>query len=365
MPTGLCWRLSLSLLLGYLALGQRDTLAAEAPAVEVTLGELKVIGRPLLWNQQRVHLLARDGRLWDFAPSDAKDYHQTTEAFRSLSKNELRGELQREFGQGFEVTSTGNYLIVHPAGQQSQWAERFESLYRSFLHYFTARGFRPTTPPFPLVAVIFPRQEDFLRYAAREGQKLPPQVLGYYHPYSNRVALYDTTAGQTGTADWTTNAETIIHEAAHQTAFNTGIHSRWSMPPRWVAEGLGTMFEARGVWDSPHFTAQKDRINRGRFEAFQRYASSRRPKGALAALIASDRVFQSDPDGAYAEAWALSFFLAETEPRKYFAYLAKTASHRPFEAVRETDRLRDFTTVFGEDLGLLEAKLLRFIGDLK
>ena len=169
-------------------------IAAEAPAIEVTLSELKIIGRPLLWNQDRIHLLARDGRLWDFTPQDAKDYRQTNQPFRPWTKNEMRAELLREFGKGFEVTSTGNYLVVHPAGQQNQWAERFEVLYRSFLQYFTARGFRPASPPFPLVAVVFPRQEDFLRYAAQEGQKLPPQVLGYYHPLSNRVALYDTSA---------------------------------------------------------------------------------------------------------------------------------------------------------------------------
>ena len=48
-------------------------------------------------------------------------------------------------------------------------------------------------------------------------------------------------------ADWTTNADTIIHEAAHQTAFNTGVHTRCGDSPRWLVEGLGTMFEARKV----------------------------------------------------------------------------------------------------------------------
>jgi hypothetical protein len=337
-------------------------MAAEPMAIELTAGGNKLLGRPLVWSKSQVCLLSPDGKVWDLDPRNVTDARQTTAPFRSLTKNELRAELQREFGSAFEVTSTGNYLVVHPAGESNQWAERFEILYRSFLHYFRARGFQPQAPMFPLVAIVFRSQEDFLRYAAAEGQRLPRQVLGYYSPLSNRVALFDSAAS--GSGDWTLNAETIIHEAAHQTAFNTGVHSRWSMPPRWVAEGLGTMFEARGVYNSPHYTSQADRLNTSRLESFQRYAAQRRQKGAMAALIASDRPFQIDPEGAYAEAWALTFYLAETEPRKYFAYLAKTGSHQPFVEVRGPERLKDFTSVFGEQLDLLEAKMVRYIGSL-
>lgn len=357
-------RLTANYLLLTVVLVSGTALGGEPPAIEIQLPRQKVVGRPLLWSAERIHLLGRDGRLWDFTPTQAKDYRQASDIFRPLTKNEMRGQLQHEFGDGFEVTSTGNYLVVHPAGQENQWAQRFEVLYRSFLHYFTTRGFRPVAPPFPLVAIVFPNQQDFLRYAANEGYKLPPQVLGYYSPTSNRIALYDTTTGQLPGSDWTSNADTIIHEAAHQTAFNTGIHSRWSPPPRWVAEGLGTMFEARGVSNSPLYTSQADRINRGRLESFQKY-TSRRPKGALAALVGSDRFFQADPDGAYAEAWALTFFLAETEPRKYLAYLAKTGQHKPFAVVTPQERMQDFVSVFGTQLDLLEAKMLRFIGELK
>lgn len=338
---------------------------AEAPSeIEVSFGTHKVLGRPLAWTSEQILLLGRDGRLWDFAPDQAKDFRQSPADFRGLTKNEMRAQLQREFGAAFEVTSTGNYLVVHPAGEQNLWAQRFETLYRSFLHYFQARGLKPQTPIFPLVAVVFPRQEDFLRYAAAQGDRVSPQVLGYYSPMSNRIVMFDSTRGQAG-EDWTQNAETLIHEAAHQTAFNTGVHNRWSSPPRWVAEGLGTMFEARGVYDAPHYTSQRDRLNRGRLQAFQEYAAGRRPKGNLAQLLSSDRQFQTDPDGAYAEAWALSFFLAETEPRKYFAYLAKTAGHAPLQEVRGPERLKDFTSIFGEQLDLIDAKLLRFISELQ
>src|SRR4029078_5567727 len=120
-------------------------------------------------------------------------------------------------------------------------------------------------------AVVFPRQIDFWVAGAREGLRPNSAILGYYSPATNRILMFDS-AGSSSGADWTTNADTIIHEAAHQSAFNTGVHTRFGDSPRWLAEGLGTMFEARGVWQSRTYQNQADRMNRGRFEAWRNYA---------------------------------------------------------------------------------------------
>jgi hypothetical protein len=182
---------------------------------------------------------------------------------------------------------------------------------------------------------------------------------------TNRILLYDLTAGRgEDERNWQVNAKTIIHEAAHQSAFNTGVHSRYAMPPRWVAEGLGTMFEARGVWDSRNHPSQHDRVNKYRMLAFKRYTASRRQKGALPPFVSSDRGFYSDADGAYAEAWALTFFLVETRPRQYMQYLQRTASLPNFSVYRSPERLQDFTEIFGSDFELLESHYVRFMNEL-
>ena len=72
----------------------------------------------------------------------------------------------------------------------------------------------------------------------------------------------------------------------------------------------------------------------------------------------------SAPLDAYAEAWALSFFLLETRPRQYFELVRKTAALPAFELYRSPERLEDFKDVFGADLALLEAHFLRFIDQL-
>src|SRR5262245_25200948 len=320
-----------------------------------------VEGMPLAWSEKDVFLLGRDGQLIEFALSQATAAAQLPGTFSSFTQAEIRGQLLREFGQGYEVSGVGHYLVVHPMGQRDQWAPRFEELYRSFRHYFAARGWTLSEPQFPLVAVVYPRQTDFARQAAREGFPQVGGVLGYYSPTTNRILMYDPSSGP----EWSSSAETIIHEAAHQTAFNTGVHTRFASTPRWVVEGLGTMFEARGVWQSRTYPSQSDRLNRGRLQAFRLYAAGRRPADAIAQIVSSDRIFSSNPDGAYAEAWTLSFFLIESEPKKYQQYLAKTAAISPFAVYPAPQRLKDFTDIFGADLKMLDARLQRFVAGLK
>jgi hypothetical protein len=281
--------------------------------------------------------------------------------FKGYSAAEMRERLSKELGKDFEITHTGHYLVASPRGSKQDWAPRFEEMYRQFVHYFTIRGLSPKEPEFPLVAIVWPTREAFQRYAALEGSPMGTGYLGYYSGRSNRVTLYDQ---QHEGGDWTNNADTIIHEVTHQTAYNTGVHRRFTETPRWLVEGLGTMFEARGVWNSRQFTKLPDRYNRGRLAEFLQDLP-RRPAGRTAELIASDRLFETDPSAAYAEAWAFSFYLAEKLPRKYCDYLAFTAKKPPFQATTSAERLKDFTTVFGSDVKLLESQFLRFMQEQK
>ncbi len=331
--------------------------------IEFDLRGRHVEGKVLGYTATNVLLLARDGYVWEFSADEPKNFRKTSPAFRGYSHSEIRRALLDEFGRRFEVSGAGNYLVVHPAGQRDQWAARFDELYRAFQHYFSARGTRPDEPAFPLVAIVFPNRTEFLKHAAQTGVTVQSGVVGFYSFKSNRILMYDQTAGRPE-ADWQLNAETVIHEATHQTAFNTGIHSRFADQPRWIVEGLGVMFEARGVWNSRRWTRRSDRVHQGWLAQFREYAASTRRKGSLAELISSDRIFQTEPLAAYAESWALTFYLAETQPKKYFDYLRKTAARKPFSEYRGPERLADFTAAFGSDLAMLDARLLRFLADL-
>ena len=332
--------------------------------VQLTLRGKVVEGEPLAWSRRQVFLLGRDGRLWEFAPEEAKDFRKTSNRFRSYSPSELRAALLRELGQGYEVSGTGHYLVAHPRGQRDLWAERFEDHYRAFVHFFSVRGFKLSEPPFPLIGVVCRDRQEFLRCSAGQGLPVRAGVLGWYVLESNRILLYDLDGQSSARDNWQETAATLIHEATHQIAFNTGIHSRYAPPPLWVAEGIATLFEAAGVHDSRYHTTRSDRVHRERLRRFQLLAPRHRPEW-ICDLVASDRVFQSDPAAAYAEAWALTFYLLEAEPRKYVAYLTRTAAHPAFQEVTAEERLADFTAVFGDNWPMLEAAFLRFMAGVK
>jgi hypothetical protein len=272
--------------------------------------------------------------------------------------------LQKEFGKQFDVSATRHYLVVHPKGERDQWANRFEDLYKRFEHYFRVRGFKLTEPPYPLVAVVFRDEAEYRRHAAASGTPVHPDSLGHYALASNRVSLFDVTSGAGG-ENWSENASTIIHEATHQTAHNVGVHDRFTAAPRWLVEGLATMFEARGVWNRQYDNSQSDRVNQYQLNAFRTYAAARRRPGALSELIASDDAFRSDIHGAYAEAWALSFYLCETQPRLYAAYLAKTANRPLFADYTPAERMADFQDIFGNEMKIFESKLLRYMDEVR
>ncbi|TWT47656.1 DUF1570 domain-containing protein [Botrimarina hoheduenensis] len=320
-------------------------------------------GRPLAWTKATVALLNRDGQLHEFAAARAKEAQKTAANFQGYSTAEMRQRLYNEFGSDYDYTSTQHYVVVHPRGGKEVWAERFEQMYRSFTRYFRVRGFDPAAPPYPLVAVVFRNRSEYQRYGKESKSGAPSGALGHYESLSNRVYLYDQSS--VGEDRWEETAATVIHEATHQTAYNVGVHNRFAASPRWVSEGLATMFEARGVHDSRSYDRGDDRINRGRLMDFREVVLPTKALGDLASFIASDQAFERKPIPAYAQAWALTFFLSETRPQDYAAYLTRTADRPLFAEYPAAERVADFRRVFGTDLTQLEAAFQSYLAGLR
>jgi hypothetical protein len=340
--------------------------AADRPrwTMLVDLNGREIEGMPLAWSSQRVFLLARDGWLWDFSPKQTDHFRKTSSSFSSYSAAEMRASLQRELAGKLEVTGTGHYLVAHPPGKEG-WAQRFEDLYRSVVHYFTLRGLRIKDPDFPLIAVVWGNRADFDRYATSQGTPARPDILGFYSPKTNRVTLYDQGNGAAGNRMWQQNEATIIHEATHQVAFNTGVHNRFGPMPKWLVEGLGTMFEAPGVWNWLSHPALSDRINRPRLAQFRQWQAHGRKAGAFVNLLSSDRQFDANPAAAYAESWAWALFLTETYPQRFAEYVQRVAQRPNFEDYPSARRMSDFTAIFGDDLRQLERHFLEFVATLR
>ncbi|MEN1681156.1 MAG: DUF1570 domain-containing protein [Planctomycetota bacterium] len=355
-------RICLALLLAMGAAGY----ASKAPAADWTMTALvdgqPVEGKPFAWSRSVIQLLGSDGRLHEFSPGEAKNAKRRREPFRPLSSADVRKQLYREFGGGMEISSTSHYLVVHPPGASSAWAGRFEDVCRSLLSYLRVRGFSAREPEFPLVAVAFPNRGGYDRFVAQSGTKPIPGALGHYDHYSNRVVLYDVTGGD---GDWTETAATVIHEATHQVAFNTGVHIRGADAPYWVPEGLAMLFEPRAVWRPRGSDTRADRINAERLDDFLHFSKDGQAPYSLAEFAATDEPFRRNAAAAYSQAWTLAFYLAETQPRQYSAYLASLAARPPLASYTAAERVADFRNAFGDDLAIVEANLMRWVRGLR
>jgi hypothetical protein len=356
-----------AILLGMLCLVLASSASAEPPIkamVQVRLAGETVEGQPLAWSNSLVHLLGRDGQLISFSPGSSPDLRQSSPRFYSYTPSEMRARLYTEFDdKKFAIAITQHYVVVYPKASKAPWATRFEELYKQFYHYFQVRGASLHDANCPLVAIVFPNKAAYQQYSRSHGMKISDNYWGHYARNTNRVYLFDVQADYPQ-LKWDDAAALIVHEATHQTAFNTGIHSRFGDSPRWITEGLAMMFEARGVWNSGRYQQQSDRINRERLTEF-RETLAKRPPHWFAQIIINDASFATREKEAYAESWAFTFYLCETNPRLYAKYLARTAAIEDFADYSPTERLRDFTDIFGDNLKLIDAQFLRYIEKLK
>lgn len=326
-------------------------------------------------------LLARDGQIWPIQPGELVARENRSAPFVPLTRAEMTQSLKDEFGPGFQVYETNNYLICHSTTiDYVQWCERlFERLHRSFSRYWSHRQFALKGAEFPLVALVFGDRDAYIEYGQGEAGPAIKDMIGFYSLQTNRIALYDPLrqvdsdaigrrrlstrkrdrllAQLTGTM----NVATIIHEATHQLAFNSGLHRRFADNPLWLVEGMAVYFETPDL-DSDAGWRGMGRVNPDRLAQFRDYAANRRPAGAVKMLLVEDDRLRDSGTAldAYAEAWALNYFLIRTRPEPYHAYLRTQRAKRPLVHDTPEQRIADFENAFG-DLRVLERSFLRYM----
>ena len=111
------------------------------------------------------------------------------------------------------------------------------------------------------------------------------------------------------------------------------------------------MFEAPGIHDSENPCCAMTRINRSRYLWFENYLKSRRLPHSLKDFVATtDDLYASATLDAYAEGWALTFFLAETRHGSYGRYLKRVSwpAIRCWFTRTGEERVADFLQVVRE-----------------
>ncbi|NND96345.1 MAG: DUF1570 domain-containing protein [Pirellulaceae bacterium] len=292
-------------------------------------------------------VLGRDGRLHSLDPSVDDNIRRFKGRYEPTSAAELRNELRAEFGSRFDVVATQNFLVVQPSGRDDRWPRLFEQAHRSFSTYMSKRGVKVRNGRFPMVAVVYPDQEAM--YAEFKRQKIDvSRVAGIYSNDSNRVMTHD--GGHLSII-----ASTVRHEAAHQSAFNSGVHSRVTDTPKWITEGIGQMFESPAMTSRKAGSNVRDRSNADSIHVIKSQLSGRNELKfyqSVVQLIGDDELFSDDKtiDNAYAVSWAMMFYLAERQPKEFARLLNYTATRPPFRLYEKTERIKDFERIVGVEM---------------
>jgi hypothetical protein len=376
-------------------------LGATPPLVELKVDGKTYRGKVAAVDSSACWLMGRDGRLDRLEVKRIESHQQVSTTFRSLTSIEIRDELKREFGGSHDVRASEHFVLCGPKGHLEGIVPLLEDVYRSAQRYFSVRGFPIKKPEFPLVAVIYPSRSSFSEQCRSDHVADMPGLMGYYLPQSNRVSLFDPGDSATsaleapsivepskvfagaeparlpwerpreaakfeGLATRGTLRDTIVHETTHQVAYNTGLHPRLGETPRWVVEGLATLFEAPGVREGGSKSGPiAQRINRERYLRFGSFAKSRRPARSLRAFIGQDEMLQQATLDFYCQAWALTFYLVESRPADYARYLKRLSEHDPLKECTPKDRMKDFETSFSTEIDRVEVDFLRYMERLK
>lgn len=321
-------------------------------------------GSPLGFDGKQLALLRWDGRVSYLPASVEKKIELIDHNFLPYTNEELKERLQKEFGSRYAVSTTEHYVVVHPHGTAEIWAEPFEKLHQSFMYWCWQNGMTPKEPQFPLVAIVLRSRRDFDLFMKNELKVADRGIQGFYHNTSNRMVMFDPSSKvRVEDETWLYGHATIIHEATHQSAFNTNVQNRFSPPPLWIAEGLAMLFEAPGYSRSKQFKKQDHRTNKKRLAALKKLKPHSKLPARMVNLVGDNRLFNSKPLEYYTLSWALTWFLAEQRRDQLIRFMKADAARKPFTKLTPADELKRFAQHFGNDMEKLKREIREFYAD--
>jgi hypothetical protein len=326
-----------------------------------------------------VMLLTADGVLWPLPKEEIISRKSDDKPFVPLTAGEIAKKLTAELPDGFKIHQTKNYLICYNTSPAyAQWVGGlFERLNSAFYNYWTRRGIEMRQPEFPLVALVFDSKASYAQHARGELGDATNSIIGYYSLKTNRMTMYDLTGveefggGKLATAARVNQilskpgaertVATIVHEATHQLAFNSGLQVRYADIPMWVSEGLAIYFETPDL-ESKTGWRNIGGVNRVNLVNYRKAAADGKLV-SLEQLLSDDKRFR-DPTSAataYAQAWALNYWLLKTRGDDYVKYLQAQAAQAPLVTLEPAERLKQFEDNLGGELTTIEADFLRYM----
>jgi hypothetical protein len=353
-------------------------IAGDDSTWKVTVGEPKSIvltGRIVAEIPNSALLLEeRNGRLHQIPARQLLSREDVRKPFVPFTSAELATDFLQQLPAGFEVTETEHYVVCsNSAPEYVEFCGKLlEGVFDQYFRFMAELKVEVTEPSLRLPIVIFAGSSEFQTFAARQHPEISfADTPGYYSVADNQTLLLDLTGDRSlrsastirkRLADKPLQVATVVHEAVHQLAFNSGLQVRMADNPLWLSEGLAMYFETTSarsslLWNRPGL------VNPRHQPGFMKLLVANQVSGGMKSLIESDTAFlnAAEMPAAYAKAWALTHYLMREEKTGMQKYLHNISQRKPMVGLTAEERTQEFVTAFGKLPDEMEQKLVSYI----
>ena len=342
-------------------------------------GPLKISGRILIEAQDGGVLLEeRNGRIRQLTPAVIESKAASDVPFSPMTNDELGNDLLSQVPAGFEIHQTDHFVICsNSAEEYSEFVGKLlEKVFDQYFEFMSEQEIVVRQPEGKLPVIIFQSEAEFKEYgAAQHPETSFEDTPGYYSLRENQVLLQDltrdrslrsSTAIRKRLADQPLQVATMVHEAIHQLAFNTGLQIRMADNPVWLSEGLALYFEpiaprSSNLWTKPGLVSGR---HHPVFVTNSENGTARIP---FQDLLSVDKTFLSADTVAiaYAESWGLTSYLFRQQKDGMKKYLTKISQRKPLQRVSPEERVAEFQDAFEKSPDEIERETISYVRRLR
>lgn len=320
----------------------------------------------------------RNGRVRQLMPDMIHERTATEIAFTPLSAEELSADLLAQVPSGFEVTQTEHYVICsNSAEEYAEFCGKLlERVFEEYFKFMKEQEFAVREPAGKLPIIIFESEREFKEFATRQHPETSfDNTPGYYSIRENQTLLMDLTRDRSirsaaairrRLADQPLQVATMVHEAVHQLAFNSGLQVRMTDNPLWFSEGLALYFEpivprSSMLWTKPGIVSARHH------PTFVKVTEGGTPSVSLEDLVGADKSFFASDKvaAAYAESWALTTYLFRQQKEGMKKYVTNLSQRKPLQLLTPEQRLQEFQQAFGKSPDEIESDVVSYVRRLR
>ena len=363
--------------------GLADEPAGSATLTTVVIrgndGSYELSGRIVMETQNgQVLIEERNGRIQQLNPAMIESRTASESPFLPMTDDELGADLLSKVPPGFEIHQTDHYVVCSNCSEEyAQFVGKLlEKVFDQYFQFMDEQEIIVRQPGAKLPVIILQSEAEFKEFATAQHPEISfEDTPGYYSLRDNQMLLMDLTRDRSlpsltairkRLADQPLQVATMVHEAVHQLAFNTGLQIRMADNPVWLSEGLALYFEpiaprSATLWTRPGLVSSRHH------PVFVRHSENGTTEIRLRELVSVDKTFLSGDSvaTAYAESWGLTSYLFRQQKDGMKKYLTKIARRKPLQRVSPEERVAEFQEAFGKSPDEIERETVSFVRRLR